>query len=140
MTQKQLLTTVVKVTFLGFLFYFCLQFFLSRWESLQLLDRLGTISLSWILVAALFTVGYYCLGLLIWATILHNLGSQPDFHMIVRAYALSLLPKYIPGNFAAYGLRTQLAFRAKVPVSVSMKSFLLEAVFALGTAALISIP
>jgi uncharacterized membrane protein YbhN (UPF0104 family) len=60
--------------------------------------------------------------------------------MTMRAYILSLLPKYIPGNIAAHGLRTQLAIKAGVPILVSMRSFLLEAIFALGTAAAISIP
>ena len=73
--------------------------------------------------------------------ILRNLGSQPhDLQLITRAYVLSLLPKYIPGNVAAHGLRTQLAMRAGVPILVSMKSYLLEAICALGTAAVISIP
>jgi hypothetical protein len=60
--------------------------------------------------------------------------------MTARAYVCSLLPKYIPGNVAAHGLRTQLAAQAGIPVLVSVKSFLLEAIFALGTAAAISIP
>jgi hypothetical protein len=32
-----------------------------------------------------------------------------------------LLPKYVPGNVAAHGLRTQLATKAGVPVFVSLK-------------------
>jgi len=72
--------------------------------------------------------------------ILGNLGSTPDLHMTTPAYVLALLPKYIPVSVAAYGIRTQLATRAGVPVVVSMKSFLLEIIFALGTAAAISIP
>jgi hypothetical protein len=138
--KKQILTIIVRVTFLGLLFYFCLQFLIPRWESLQLSDRLATLSGPWIIAGAGFTLAYYALGLLIWTIILRNLGSQPDLHMTTRAYVFSLLPKYIPGNVAAHGLRTQLATRAGVPVFVSMKSFLLEAIFALGTAAAISIP
>jgi glycosyltransferase 2 family protein len=140
MKKRQILTTLVKFTFLGVLFYFCLQFFTPRWESLQMADRLGTVSLPWIITAAIFTLAYYILGLLIWIMILHNLGSQPDIHLTTRAYVFSILPKYIPGNVAAHGLRTQLATQAGVPLLVSMKSFLLEAIFALGTAAVISIP
>jgi hypothetical protein len=139
-TKKQILMTLVRVTFLGLLFYFCLQFFIPRWKSLQLSDRLGTLSGLWVLAAAIFTLSYYVLGLLIWTMILRNLGSNPDLQLTARAYVYSLLPKYIPGNVAAHGLRTQLASRAGVPVFVSVKSFLLEAIFALGTAAAISIP
>jgi glycosyltransferase 2 family protein len=139
-TKRQILTTLVKVTFLGFLFYFCLQFFITRWESLQLSDRLETLFLPWIITAAIFTLAYYVLGLLIWIMILHNLGSNPDVYVTARTYVFCLLPKYIPGNVAAHGLRTQLATQAGVPVLVSMKSFLLEAIFALGTAAAIFIP
>lgn len=89
--------------------------------------------------AAIFTFGYYVLGLSIWIVILLDLGSNPDLHMTARAYVYSLLPKYIPGNIVAHGLRTQLAMSAGVPVLISMKSFLLEAIFALGTATTISI-
>lgn len=85
-------------------------------------------------------LAYYVLGLLIWIMILHNLGSNPDIYMTGRAYVFPLLSKYIPGNVAAHGLRTQLATQAGVSFLVSMKSFLLEAIFALGTAAAISIP
>ena len=131
---------LLKIAFLALLVYFCFQFFVPLWESLQLSERLGTISVPWILAAALFTLGYYVLGLLIWTVILRNLGSQPDLHMTMRAYILSLLPKYIPGNIAAHGLRTQMAIKAGVPILVSMKSFILETIFALGTAAAISIP
>jgi uncharacterized membrane protein YbhN (UPF0104 family) len=92
------------------------------------------------ITAGIFTLSYYILGLFIWIMILQNLGSTPDTHKTARAYVFSLLPKYIPGNVAAHGLRTQLATQAGVPVLVSMKSFLLEAIFALGTAAAISIP
>jgi glycosyltransferase 2 family protein len=139
-TKKQILATMVKLTFLGFLFYFCLRFFVPRWESLQLSYRLGTLYAPWIIAAAVFTLGYYTLGLLIWITILHNLGSKPDLHITARAYAYSLLPKYIPGVIAAHGVRTQLAMRGGLPLIVLMKSFLLEAIFALGTAAAIAVP
>ena len=140
MTNKQILTAIAKVTFLGILIYFCLRYFTPRWESLQLSDRLGTLSLPWFITAAVFTLAYYILGLLIWIMILGNLGSTPDLYMTARAYVLALLPKYIPVSVAAHGIRTQLATKAGVPVVVSMKSFLLEIIFALGTAAAISIP
>jgi glycosyltransferase 2 family protein len=139
-TKKQIFTILIKVTFLGFLFYFCLQFFIPRWESLQLSDRLGTLSWPWITAAAVFTVAYYVLGFSIWTIILHNLGSSPNLYMTARAYVCSLLPKYIPGNVAAHGLRAHLAAQAAVPVLVSVKSFVLEATFALGTAAAVSLP
>lgn len=140
MTRKQFLLTLVKVTFLALLVYFCLQFFIPRWQALQLSDRLGTLSGLWIVAAAIFAAAFYILGLLIWIMILRNLGSQPSLHMTARAYVLSLLAKYIPGNVAAHGVRTQLAMSAGVPVLILMQSFLLEAIFAIGTAAVISIP
>jgi glycosyltransferase 2 family protein len=138
--KKHILGTVIKLTFLSFLFYFCLRFLIPHWESLQLSDRLGILSAPWIIAAAVFKLAYYGLGLLIWTIVLRNLGSQPDVYMTTRAYVLSLLAKYIPGSVAAHGVRTRLAMRAGVPISILMKSFLLEAIFALGTAAAIAIP
>ena len=140
MTKKQILTTLIKVAFLGLLLYFCFQFFIPRWESLQLSDRLKTLYWPWIAAAAVFTLAYYVLGFSIWTIILHNLGASPKPYMTARAYVCSFLPKYIPGNVAAHGLRTHLAAQAGVPVMVSMKSFVLEAIFALGTAAAVSLP
>ena len=140
MTKKQILTTLIKVAFLGLLLYFCFQFFIPRWESLQLSDRLKTLSWPWITAAAVFTLAYYVLGFSIWTIILNNLGASPKPYMTARAYVCSFLPKYIPGNVAAHGLRTHLAAQAGVPVMVSMKSFVLEAIFALGTAAAVSVP
>jgi hypothetical protein len=140
MTTRQKWESFSKIVFLVLLFYFCLRVFISHSQTLELSNRLATLSVPWIIAAALFTSGYYVLGLLVWTLILRNLGSQPHLHMTTRAYVLSLLPKYIPGNVAAHGLRTQLAMKAGVPVLVSMKSFFLEAIFALGTAAAISIP
>ena len=140
MTTKQILTTLIKVTFLGFLLYFCLQYFIPRWDSLQLSHRLGSLSWPWITAAAVFTLAYYVLGFSIWIIFLHNLGSNPNLYMTARAYVCALLPKYIPGNVAAHGLRTHLAAQAGVPVMISMKSFVLEATFALGTATAVSVP
>jgi hypothetical protein len=140
MTTRQKWESFLKIVFLVLLSYFCLRVFIPHWQTLQLSDRLGTLSEPWILAAAVFMLVYYLVPLLSWTMILRNLGSQPDLHMTTRAYVLFLLPKYIPGNVAAHGLRTQLAMRAGVPVLVCMKSFLLEAMFALGTAAVISIP
>ena len=139
MISKQILSIFVKVTFLGLLIYFCLQFFFPTWQALQITDRLGSLSRSWVLAAAAFTLVYYSLGLFIWTIVLRNLGSEPDLYMTTRAYILSLLAKYIPGSVAAHGVRTQLAMRAGAPVLILMKSFLLEAIFALGTAAVIAI-
>jgi hypothetical protein len=138
--SKQILWALIKVTFLGFLVYFCLQFFVPRWESLQFSNRLSTLSGPWILAAAGFTVAYCISGLLIWTTVLRILNSRPDPSIATRAYVYSLLAKYIPGSVVAHGVRTQLAMRAGVPFSVLMKSFFLETIFALGSAAIIAIP
>lgn len=140
MTIKLALSVLLKTLFLGLLLYFCLQFFIPHWESLQFSNRLENLSPSWILAASIFTLVYYLLGFLAWVMVLHSLGSQPDLTMTMRAYVLSLLPKYIPGKFLAHGLRAQLSTRAGIPISTALKSLLLEAMFALGSAAAVSIP
>ncbi|MGH7827635.1 MAG: hypothetical protein ACREQ7_20965 [Candidatus Binatia bacterium] len=60
--------------------------------------------------------------------------------MTIRAYVLSLLPKYIPGKFLAHGLRAQLSTKAGISISVALRSLLLEAMLALGSAAAVSVP
>jgi len=117
-----------------------MRFFIPQWESLQLSNRLESLSSAWIIAAVAFTASHYFLVYLIWTIILRNLGAQAAFRQTARVYALSLLAKYIPGNIAAYGLRTHLANKAGVPLIISMKSFLLEALLALAAAAAISVP
>ena len=95
---------------------------------------------AWILAAAVFTMGYYLLPLLSWAIDFAEPWLAASSLYNHASLYVSLLAKYIPGNVAAHGVRTQLAMRAGVPVLVLMKSFLLEAIFALGTAAAIAIP
>ncbi|MGH9986488.1 MAG: hypothetical protein ACRD8W_21305, partial [Nitrososphaeraceae archaeon] len=139
-TIKLALSVLLKTAFLGFLVYFCLQFFIPHWESLRLSARLESLSATWILAAWIFTLAYYCLGFLIWIVIIRHLGSQPDLVMTIRAYVLSLLPKYIPGKFLAHGLRAQLSTKAGISISVALRSLLLEAMLALGSAAAVSVP
>jgi hypothetical protein len=122
------------------LVYFCLQFFIPHWESLKFSARLESLSVTWILTAWIFTLAYYLLGFLAWVMILKSLGSQPDLTMTIRAYVLSLFPKYVPGKFLAHGVRTQLSTKAGISIAVAVKSLLLEVIFSLGSAAAISIP
>lgn len=140
MTKRDIVTVSAKLAVVALLIYFCGQFFIPRWESLNLSNRVETLTRTWICFALGFTLVYYLLPLLAWTIILRNLGSQPKSLAITRAYALSLLPKYIPGNVAAHSLRARLAMKAGVSFRVCVKSFFLEATFAVGTAAVICIP
>ena len=140
MTFKLDPSDLVKIAFLGLLVYFCVKFVIPHWESLRLSARLESLSTGWIVAASIFTLVYYLLGFLIWVMVLQSIGSQPDITMTIRAYVLSLLPKYVPGKFLAHGLRAQLSTSAGIPISTALKSLLLEAMFAVGSAAAISIP
>ena len=131
--------TAFKVIFLGTLLYFCVVFFIPKWESLQLSQRLETVSAPWLVTAGLLAMAQYLLGFGLWLALVRLLGSRPAVALAFRAFALSLLPKYIPGKVISHGVRARLALQAGIPAPTISSSFIWEAVIALGSASLISL-
>jgi glycosyltransferase 2 family protein len=130
----------LKAAFSVCLAFFCIQFFIPAWESLRLSQRLETVSITWLLAASAFLILYYLFGLLLWVTILRHLHSNVKIGVAFRAFSLALLPKYIPGKILAHGIRAQLCVNAGVPIATALNSLLIEALFAVGSAAVLSLP
>jgi uncharacterized membrane protein YbhN (UPF0104 family) len=127
-----------KIVFWGLLLYFCATFFVPKWNTLQLSHRLTTLSTPWLLVAGVITVLHYLAIFALWVLLLRRLGATPDLFLIFRAFALSLLSKYIPGKIVTYGVRTRFTLQAEVPTSPTIASFVWETVLTIGSALTVS--
>lgn len=128
-----------KVLFLIVLAYFCLTFLIPKWQVLQLSGRLETLSGQWLLAAWVFMVMQYLMMFFLWHLLLRVLGARPPLLPIFRAFAFSLLPKYVPGTVLAYGVRGRLVMQAGVPATTTVASLIWEAFFTLGSATVVSL-
>jgi glycosyltransferase 2 family protein len=133
------LLVLAKVFFWCLLVYYCLLFFGSKWETLQLSIQFTRISVKWLVAASIFIAGYYLMVLVLWLQLLHRLGMAPTYFPLFRAYALALLPKYLPGVITAYGVRTHLSQQASIPLSVAVSSLALELALTLSSAIILSL-
>ena len=94
------------------------------------------------LVACRFSFSHSLLSIRI-AALGHDsapLHSNVKIGVAFRAFSLALLPKYIPGKILAHGIRAQLCVNAGVPIATALNSLLIEALFAVGSAAVLSLP
>lgn len=128
-----------KALFWCLLLYYCLAFFGSKWETLQLSSQFTQISVKWLTTASVLIFGHYLIVLVLWLHLLRRLGATPTGFPLFRAYALALLPKYLPGVVTAYGVRTRLSQQAGVPLSISISSLVLELALTLSSAVTLSL-
>lgn len=116
--------------------YFCVAFLAPKWESLRLSERLGQLGAGWLLGAGGVLAVQYLYVFALWLLLLRRLGSRPRPVQGFRAYALALLPRYMPGKVLAHGVRAALAMQAGVPGPVAASSLIWESLLGLGSAAL----
>lgn len=130
---------MLQLAFWVVLVYFCVAFLSPKWESLRLSEQLAELKPGWLLGAALILIVHYLYFFILWALLLRRLGSRPRLRDLYRAYAVSLLPKYIPGKVVAHGVRARLALGAGVSAPAVASSLIWESLLALGSAALFGI-
>ncbi len=133
---KARIRLVLQLAFWVVLAYFCVAFLLPKWESLRLSEQLTGLKPGWLLGASLVLLVHYFYYFILWALLIDRLGSRPRLRHLYRAYAVSLLPKYIPGKVVAHGVRARLALDANVSAPVVASSLVWESLLALGSAAL----
>jgi hypothetical protein len=136
--RKSKVAIAAKVIFSAALIYFSLVFVVPRWQSLQLTRLFWTLSPWWLLAAAVVLLADYCYLFGLWVRFLRFLGSRPALSPIVRAYVLSLLPKYLPGKVISQGVRARLALQAGVSGPAISSSLIWEVILVLGSAAVIA--
>lgn len=140
MDLKRTIGTTLKVIFLFVLVYFCVAYLVPKWEALELTGHIRKLPIGWIVAAGVLLFLHYIYIFALWVLLLRLLGSRrPEFFPVLRAYALSLLPKYIPGKVVAHGVKAQLALQAGLPGATVSSSLIWEAALVLGSAALVGI-
>ncbi len=130
---------IARILFLVLLVYFCLRFVVPRWQALQVSGQLHTFSRAWLTIAAAILVAHYLYIFALWLALLRRLGARPVVPLLFRAYGFSLLPKYVPGKIATYGVRVRLALDAGVSLTQVSQSVIWEALLVLTSAAGISL-
>ncbi len=136
MELKSKLGFALKIAFWAVLVYFCLAFLVPKWRSLELTTRLTSLPADWLLAAALVLLSHYLYLFLLWGVLLRRLGARPPMLQLYRAYALSLLAKYMPGKVVAHGVRARLTLQMGLAGPAVSSSLIWEALFVLGSAAL----
>ncbi len=136
MTLRSRFAFALKVIFWALLIYFCLAFLIPKWRALELTTRLTALPADWLLAAGLILLLHYLYLFLLWGLLLRRLGTRPRRSLLFRAYALSLLAKYLPGKVVAHGVRARLALQMDLPGPAVSSSLVWEALLVLGSAAL----
>jgi hypothetical protein len=137
--MKALLLTTIKTIFWLLLLYYCVTLFIPKWQTLGLSQQLSTLSIKWLIAAGLLTFMHYLAVLGLWILLLQLLGARLTLGPIFHAYALALLPKYLPGGITAYGVRAYFTQQAGIPASIVLPSFVLEMGLTLGGAVTVSL-
>ncbi len=132
------LTAILRLLFWAALVFFVFDYFWPTWQSLQLSQRLTAIAAGPLLGALSLTIGHYLAVFAVWFLLLRLLEVRISLKLAYKAFALSLLPKYVPGRIVAHGVRAGHLLAAKVPGASITSSIVLEAVLGLGSAAVIS--
>lgn len=130
--------TLLKAILGVVLFCACLAYLAPKWEQLELGSRITSIHMRWVLLAAVPATLHYVVVFYLWLRLLQALGAHPALTPAIRAYVLSLLPKYVPGKFVSPGVRGALAFHAQVPAPTVSSSLFLEGILGLASAAIIA--
>lgn len=109
-----------------------------KWDQFQLSSRLFQLEPAWITGAILALLAQYLTVFYLWRRVLALLGASAPSGLLYRAFALALLPRYIPGKVLGSGLRTALTTQAGVPFPVAVASLLWEMGLTLATGTLIT--
>jgi uncharacterized membrane protein YbhN (UPF0104 family) len=131
---RQRVIALTNVVFWVGIAYACVAFVLPKWREAQLSERLASLPATYLIMAvALFTCQYIAIYQL-WLLTLRILGASPSAWTTFYAYALSLLPRYVPGKLLAQGMRLRLALAAGIPAPLVVASLAAEAVFGFASA------
>jgi hypothetical protein len=97
-----------------------------KWRQFQLSSRLLELDFAWLMGAVLLLLVQYFIVFQLWRRVIEILGAAAPFAPLYRAFALSLLPRYVPGKLVGSGLRTALSAAAGVMYPVAVASLIWE--------------
>lgn len=88
-----------------------------------------------VLITSLFSIAVRSLG---WVKIMASLGLNLKWQRIISGFAVSFIPRYIPGSFWGYLSRSEWLLQSfNVPYKVSMYGSFLEIALAITTAVVV---
>lgn len=137
--RKETIRSAVRVLFLVVLAYYCLAFLIPRWSSLRLSERVGELSVVWIAASAALMLLHHVWLASMWAKLLRVMGASLRFEVVLRAFVLAMLPRYLPGKLPALGVRAHLVIKSGAAASAAAASLLWETALAIGTGVLIAV-
>jgi hypothetical protein len=97
-----------------------------KWRQFQLSSRLSQLGPAWLAGAILLLLSQYLAVFQLWRRVLDLLGAAAPAGPLYRAFALSLLPRYVPGKVLGSGLRTALTAAAGVSYPIAVGSLFWE--------------
>jgi uncharacterized membrane protein YbhN (UPF0104 family) len=116
---------------------FCLVF-LSIWPELR--ARTWKINRPLLTFALLACVLIYFLDAKGWLKLLKLLGQNISSQQAISIWILSSYSRYIPGVIWPYASRIYLSKKENIPINICVSSMILENIFLLSSAALVSLP
>jgi hypothetical protein len=102
-------------------------------------SRIETLRPGWLVLAGAILSLHYALVFALWVLHLRTLGSSQPLGAAIRAYSLSLLPKYVPGKVVSQGVRVRLATEAGAPLLTISASLVLEMGLGVGSAGVVAL-
>jgi glycosyltransferase 2 family protein len=110
-----------------------------KWRQFQLSSRLSSLHAAWLAGAFLVLLAQYLVIFHLWRRVITVLGASAPAGRLFRAFALALLPRYVPGKVIGAGLRTALTAAAGVPYAIAVGSLFWELGLALAAATLLTV-
>ncbi len=126
------------LAFWGLVAYACVVYVVPKWREFHLSDRLTLLPLPW-LVLTVGLIGFqYLIVFSGWRRILRTLGAEVSSDRLFRAFALSQLPKYVPGKLLAQGVRARMVLDAGVSGPTIVTSLVWETGLGLASAVFVA--
>lgn len=118
---------------------FCIVWLPPRWRELGLSERLVGVDLSWAALALVVLGLQYVLAFYLWVTLLRLCGAKPLSSVAYRAYALSLVSRYLPGKVVGQGVRVLIIQTSPlVSTGAAVGSVVWETALVIGSASIVS--
>jgi hypothetical protein len=135
--RRSITVSLLNLAFWAVVAYAAFVYVVPKWRETQLSGRLASLSPAYLTLAGFLIVGQYVSLIQLWRIILRLLGAPLSAGTAFHAYALSLLPRYVPGKVVGQGMRIRLAMAAGVPAGVAVSSLAWESVLGFASAAAI---
>jgi len=114
-------------------------FVVPRFLEWHVVSRIASLRPAWLALAAAILSLHYALIFALWTLLLRTLRCDLPVGAALRAFCLSLLPKYVPGKVVAAGLRARLATEAGAPLLETSASLMLEMGLGVGSAGVVAL-